>query len=167
MKDSGQTSRIVTLEWYKDLIRFWWPWLNFQGHHTIKTVKFSNFDQKSLSAPYLLNQMTDSGQTSYIVTLGWLKDLVGFWWSWPNFQGHHTIKTVKMSLVCTLPPERISGFWPNLHRNTIETWGRNDKILVTLTSCQILPKKKACLHPTSWTKWWILYCIVWIIKRID
>ena len=32
--------------------------------------ELSNFDQKSLSAPYLLNQMTDSGQTSYIVTLG-------------------------------------------------------------------------------------------------
>ena len=30
----------------------------------------SDFDQKSLSAPYLLNQMIDSGQTLYIVSLG-------------------------------------------------------------------------------------------------
>ena len=27
---------IVKLVWFKDLSRFWWPWLNFQGHHTIK-----------------------------------------------------------------------------------------------------------------------------------
>ena len=26
-------------------------------------------------------------------------DLIRFWWPWPNFQGHHTIKTVKISLV--------------------------------------------------------------------
>ena len=30
----------------------------------------SNFDQKSLSAPYLMNQMMDSGQTLCIVLLG-------------------------------------------------------------------------------------------------
>ena len=79
--------------------------------------KTSNFDtffgtfgetQKCLSASYLWNQMTDSGQTSYIVTLGWFKDLIRFLWPWPNFQGHHTIKTLKFSnfdqtkLVCTL-----------------------------------------------------------------
>ena len=33
----------------------------------------------------LLNQITDSGQTSYIVTLGWFKDLIRFWWPWPKF----------------------------------------------------------------------------------
>ena len=80
-------------------------WLDFGDLDLIFKVtpalKFSNFDQKCLSAPYLLNQMTESGQTSYIVTLGWFKELIKFWWPWPNFQGH-TIKTVKMSLFCTL-----------------------------------------------------------------
>ena len=42
-------------------------------------LELSKFDQKSLSAPYLLNQMTDSGQTSCIVMLGWFKDLIRFW----------------------------------------------------------------------------------------
>ena len=120
MTDSGQTSYIVMLGWFKDLITFWWPWPNFQGRHTIKTKIVKFWPPKA--APYLLNQMTDSGQTSYIIT-GWFKDLNRFWWPWPNFQGHHTIK---MSLVCTLYPEPIGGFWPKLHRNTIGTWERNN-----------------------------------------
>ena len=96
---------------------FWWHWPYFQGHTS--TLKFSNFDPKSLSAPYLLNQMTDSGQTSYFVTLGWFKDMIRFWWPWPNCQGHHTINIVKFSnfdqkmLVCTLSLEPNDGFWPN------------------------------------------------------
>ena len=94
--------------------------------------------------------MTDYGQTSYIVILGWFKDLVRFLWFWPNFQGHHTIKTIKMSFVCILSSEPIGEFWPNLHRNTTGAWGRNNCILVTLTSfsrthrhfeCKILMKK--------------------------
>ena len=44
-----------------------------------QALKCSHFDQKSLSAPcLLLNQMTDYGQTSYIVMLGWFKDLIRF-----------------------------------------------------------------------------------------
>ena len=91
-------------------------WLDFGDLDRIFkiTAALRNFQiltkKKSLSAPYLLNQMTDSYprcQTSYIVTLGWFNDLIIFWWPWPNFQGHHTIKTVKFSnfdqkkLVCT------------------------------------------------------------------
>ena len=33
----------------------------------------SNFDQNSLSAPYLLNQMVDSGQTLRIAIIGTIK----------------------------------------------------------------------------------------------
>ena len=53
--------------------------------------------KNNLSAPYLLNQIMDSGQTC-IVSLGQLKHLFRFWWPWPNFQGNHTIKTVKWAL---------------------------------------------------------------------
>ena len=38
------------------------------------------FTKKSLSAPYLLNQMMDSGQTLCIVSLGQLKELIRFSW---------------------------------------------------------------------------------------
>ena len=48
------------------------------------------------------------------------KELIRFWWPCPNFQGHHTIKTVKMSLVCTLSPEPIGGFWPNLGKKWLD-----------------------------------------------
>ena len=37
-------------------------------------------------------------------------------------------------IVCTLFPEPIGGVWPNLHRHIIGGGGRNDYILVTLTS---------------------------------
>ena len=117
MTDSGQTSSIVTLGWFKILIRFWWPWPIFLRSPHYKVCEMFKFwpkkkkkKKKSLSAPYLLNQMTDSGQTSHIVTLRLFKDLFRFWWHWYNFQGHHTIKTVKMSLLCTLSPEPIGGF---------------------------------------------------------
>ena len=74
--DSDQTCTGALLAGRKEVIRCWWPWPHFQGHNS--TLKFSNFDQKSFSAPYLLNQMTDSGLTSHIVTLGWFKDLIWF-----------------------------------------------------------------------------------------
>ena len=58
-----QTCTDTLLGGRKEVIRFWWPWLYFQGHTS--TSKFSNFYQ-NLCTPYLLNQMMDSGQTSYI-----------------------------------------------------------------------------------------------------
>ena len=67
-------------------------WLDFGDLDLIfkdtPALIFSNFEQKRLSAPYLLSQMMGSGETSYIVTMGWFKELVRFWWPWPNFQGH-------------------------------------------------------------------------------
>ena len=52
----------------------------------------SNFDQKGFSAPYLLNQMMDSGQTLCVESLAYLKESIIVWWPSPNFQGHHTIR---------------------------------------------------------------------------
>ena len=90
-------------------------WLDFGDLDLIFKVtpalSMSNFDQNSFSAPYLLNQMTDSGQTSCVVSLGSLKEFIIVWWPSPNLQCHHTINTVKMSLVCTLFPEPIVGWW--------------------------------------------------------
>ena len=49
-------------------------WLDFGDLDLIFKVKsallMSSFDQNSLSAPYLLIQMMDSGQTLCIVSLG-------------------------------------------------------------------------------------------------
>ena len=117
----------------------------------------------SLSALCLLNQWVDFDQTCTDTLLGGRKEVIRFWWPWPDFQGHHTIKTVKMSLVWTLSPEPIVGFWPNLHRNTIETWeemirfwwpwphfqGHTSTLIVEFW------QKKACLHYLL-TKWRIL-----------
>ena len=141
--------KFVTLGWFKDLIRFWWSWPNFQGHHTIKTVKFSNFDEKSLCAPYLLNQMMDSGQTSsYIVMLGWFKDWIRCWWPWPNFQGHQTIKTVKWALSALYLLNQLVDFdqpWtetPLWHgKEIIKFWWPYLIFKVTPALCQILTNK--------------------------
>ena len=48
------------------------------------------------------------------------KKWIRFSWPWHNFQGHHTIKTVQMSLVYTLSPEPTGGFWPNSKETSIE-----------------------------------------------
>ena len=40
----------------EEVIRFWWPWSHFQGHTS--TWKLQILTKNSLSAPYLLNQMT-------------------------------------------------------------------------------------------------------------
>ena len=41
-----------------------------------------------LSALYLLNQWVDFDQTCTDTLLGRGKEVVGFWWPWPHFQGH-------------------------------------------------------------------------------
>ena len=111
-------------------------WLDFGDLDLIfkVTPALWNFYHKKL----VCTLMTDSGQ---IVT-GWVKDLIRFWWPWPNFQGHHTIKTVKMSLVCTLSPETNGGFWPNYTETPLE----HGKEMMS----NFDPKKLVC------TQWWIL-----------
>ena len=85
---------------------------------------------------------------------------------WPNF--HRITETWEKSLdfadlglifkvtpaLCTLSPEQFCGFWANLHRNTTDTLTSFSRSYQHF-ECQILTKK-ACLHPISWTKWWIL-----------
>ena len=99
------------------IIRFWWPWHIYK---VTPALWMSNFDKKSLSELYLFNQIMDSGQTLHIVSLGLLKQLIRFMWPWHNFQGHHTIKMVKISFVYTLSSEPIGGFWPNSKETSIE-----------------------------------------------
>ena len=98
-------------------------WIDFGDLYLIFKVtptlwNFQILTKTSLCAPCFLNQLTVSGQTSYIVKLGWFKDLIRFWWPWPDFLGQHTIKTKifkfwPKNLVCTLSLEPNDGFWPN------------------------------------------------------
>ena len=121
MTDSGQTPYIVMLGWFKDLIRFWWHWPYFQGHHTIcKHFKF--WSQKAWMHPISWTKWW-TGQSSYIVMLGWFKDLIRFWWTWPKFSRspHYKDLKIKWALSALLSPEAIGGVWPNLHRNTTGT----------------------------------------------
>ena len=46
-----------------------------------------------LSAQYLVNQWLVSYQTFMDILMGHNKELVRFWWPWPNFQGHSSRKT--------------------------------------------------------------------------
>ena len=121
----------------KELIRFWWPWPHFQG--PTSTLKFSNFDPKKLVCILSLEPNDRWNlQTSFIVTLGSIKDLIRFWWSWLNFQGHHTIKTVQFSnfdhksLSASITNDGLHSIsWTNWWilkkhaQKTIETWERN------------------------------------------
>ena len=91
--------------------------------------------------------------------IGTGKEVIRFWWPWPDFQVHHTIKTVKMSLVCTPSPESNCQILTKPLRHGKEMtrfwWPWPHFQGHTSFECQILTKK-ACLHPISWTKWWIL-----------
>ena len=60
-----QTCTDTLLGGRKEVVRFWWHWPHFEGHTS--TLKFSNFDQKRLSACYPLKQRMDSDQISYIL----------------------------------------------------------------------------------------------------
>ena len=70
----------------KELIRFWWPWPDYQDHQPIKTVKICLFCTIS-------TEPVDGFYQTFIDTLlvGGNK-LIIFWWSWPNFQGHQPCK---------------------------------------------------------------------------
>ena len=89
--------------------------------------------ENGLSAPYLLNEWMDFYQTCTSILLRHGKDLIRFWWPWAHFQGHRRSQIVGKWLVCSLSPEWMNGFWPNLHSFTVVTGTRTD-ILMTLTS---------------------------------
>ena len=143
----------------KEVINFRRSWHHFQGHTS--TLKFPIWQKELVCTIYLLNQMTDSGQTSSIVRLGWFKELVRFWWPWPNFQGHHTLNIVKMSLMSALC---LLNQLVNFDQSCIETPFGNGKEMIRFWwpwshfqgHTSTLVAKKACLHAMSWTKWWIL-----------
>ena len=147
----------------KEVVRFWWPWPHFQGHTSILNVKF--WPRKACLHP-----------------ISWTK-----WWilakhyalyHWDNeknrldfgdldliFQGHYAIKTVKMSLVCSLLNQMVDfdqtyTETPLGHGKVITTvldFGDFDfifKVTPVLWTSNFDPKKR--LHPISWTKWWVL-----------
>ena len=102
-----QTSTDTSSRWRKEVIRFLWPWPYFQGHYIVKTPKMSLV--KSLCAHYLFNQWLKFDQTSTDTSSRWRKEVIRFLWPWPYFQGHYIVKTLKMTLVCTLSHESLDG----------------------------------------------------------
>ena len=73
----------------KKLIRFSWPWHNFPGHHTIKTVKMSPV--YTLSPKPVGGFWPNSKETS--IEHG--EEMIRFCWPWPHFQGHTSTLNVK------------------------------------------------------------------------
>ena len=69
--------------------RSYWHWLwcwHQRGHDTF------------LSAWCFVNQLLDSYQIFLYILLGHNKDLIWFWWPWPNFQGHSNRKIWKFTV---------------------------------------------------------------------
>ena len=87
--------------------------------------------EKSLSAHYLFNQWLELYQISTDTSLGQGKEVIRFWWPWPHFQGHCIIKTLKMSLVCTLSYE--SNRWNLTKLAQIHHWDGGMKWLIWVT----------------------------------
>ena len=60
-----------------------------------------------------------------LLYLGWVKDLIDFWWPWPFFK-FTSWQIVITSLACTLSASPIGGFWLNLHGYIIGREVRSD-----------------------------------------
>ena len=104
-------AQILEWDWGK-------KWLDFNDLDLIFKVTpalwNSNFDRKKLVCTLYLEPMAGIlKKTSTDSSLGQGKEVIRFWWTWPHFQGHYIIKTLKMSLMCTLSHESIDGIWPN------------------------------------------------------
>ena len=100
----------VSLRLLKDLIRFWWPWSSFQGHHTIKTVKMR------LVCTLFFKQWVDFEQTCTETALGQGKEAIRLWWPWPHFQGHISTLNVKVTsalwlTIGTRERRQVIRFW--------------------------------------------------------
>ena len=84
------------------------------------------FLENGLSAPYLMKEWIDIDQTYAAIILWHEKELIRFLWPWPHFQGHRRAQIVGIWLFCTLSPEWMDAFWPNLYSYIVETEMRTD-----------------------------------------
>ena len=137
-------------------------WLDFDDLYLIFKVTpafwNSDFDRKSLCAHFVLNQLMEFYQSTTGTSLGHWKEVNRFWWPWPHFQGHYIIKTLKMSLVCSLSHESIEGIW-STSTDTPLDGGKKWLDFVDLDLIFIVTlalwnsdfyRKKACVHTISW-----------------
>ena len=71
-------------------------WFDFGDRDLIFKVTFALWNILNIvPARFLLNQWMDFDQICIDTLLGGRKEVIRFWWPWPNFQGHYPIKTVK------------------------------------------------------------------------
>ena len=82
--------------------------------------------KNGLDAPYLQNEWMDFDQTCTTILLWHEKELIRFLGPWPHFQSHRRAQIVGKCFFCTLSPEWMDGFWPNLYSYIVETGTRID-----------------------------------------
>ena len=92
--DFDQTCIDTMLGGCKGLIRYWWPWLNFQGHSDLFFYGVK-FHFRTLSSE-TVNRFDETCRDTLLV--GW-EELFIFWWPWPNFQGQQPLKAVKWAFL--------------------------------------------------------------------
>ena len=143
------------------MIRFWWPWSHYQSHTSTLNVKFRS---KKLVCTLSLESNDVFWPNFMYRIIGIIIELIRFWWSSPNFQGHHTIKTVKMNFSALYLLNQSVDF----DQTCTETPLRHGKEIIRFRDLDLIFKvtpalwmsicftKKACLHPIYWTKWCIL-----------
>ena len=119
--------------------------------------------KKKLTAPYLLNQMIDSGQTSCIIAFYSYNIWFTFGDLCPVFKVNTLLRLLKWALAALY---RLNQ-WVDIDQTCTETSLRQRKEVIkfwwtlshfqghiSTVNIQFWPNK-ACLHPISWTKWWI------------
>ena len=102
-------------------------WLDFGDLDPIfKVTQGLRLLKNGLSAPYLMKEWMDFDQTCTAILLRQGKNWLDFWWPWLYFQGHRRAQIVGKGLFCTLSPEWIDGFWPNMYCYIVETATQTD-----------------------------------------
>ena len=115
------------LNLYIYIVVIWKKWLDFGDLDPIfKVTQGLRLLKNGLSAPYHEGMGGFFFQTCTTILLWNEKELIRFWWSWSHFQGHRRTQIVWKWLFCTLSPEWMDGFWPNLYSYIVETGTRTD-----------------------------------------
>ena len=148
-------SKATSIEHGEEMIRFCWLWPHFQDHTSTLNVKFW---PKKLVCTLTLETNTGFWPNYSHCITGIIK--ISCLQHWPNFQGHHTIKTVNTSLSALHLLNRLVEF----DQTCTETPLRHEKEMVrfwlpwphfqghnSTLNVKFWPTK-SCLYPISCTK---------------
>ena len=118
-----------------------------------------------LCALYLLNQLVDFYQTCTDTLLGWGKEVIRFWWSWPHFEVASCLHSISWTSGWILTKCAQTHYWDGGKKRL--DFGDLDlifKVTPALWNFQILTKKSLEPNDRFWSNF--KYCDVGMVLKI-